>query len=364
MLLRRLLWTVVCTGVFVVYLNLFFNLPSSADRSYEYVVVWNAVMEEKIQQAKLERNPRPLDEEVILTQDGGTSIILEAIDTTDNNSETEHQQDDGLLLVLWCLSLIGLMYWRMRRVASTPSTSRDRSRTNVRERLRQARLELEQQQAEYRDMVEQLNQQRQLHGQPPLTSAVMDSLQLQQQQQGISGGGNGSTDRDSFLFQLHAPNEQQDGGVSAPDVESLLINNVGATQEEIDRCPVRVLQSGDDLLSPVPSSSQSLPPVTAVELYNNNNSRSTALSHGVDDDDNYGYTQRHQPEQHDNDGLLLAPGATGNLSSRACPICLEPYRMGDQVRTVPCFHSFHTECIDPWLRQQAICPICKYTALG
>ena len=28
--------------------------------------------------------------------------------------------------------------------------------------------------------------------------------------------------------------------------------------------------------------------------------------------------------------------------------------------TLPCFHSFHTSCCEQWLRQSAVCPVCKH----
>jgi hypothetical protein len=45
-----------------------------------------------------------------------------------------------------------------------------------------------------------------------------------------------------------------------------------------------------------------------------------------------------------------------------CNICLGPYEIGDEVRTILCMHKFHKDCIDPWLRTKNICPICKYQA--
>ena len=45
-----------------------------------------------------------------------------------------------------------------------------------------------------------------------------------------------------------------------------------------------------------------------------------------------------------------------------CNICLAPYEIGDEVRTILCLHKFHKDCIDPWLRTKNICPICKYQA--
>jgi hypothetical protein len=44
-----------------------------------------------------------------------------------------------------------------------------------------------------------------------------------------------------------------------------------------------------------------------------------------------------------------------------CNICLGPYELHDSVRTVPCMHQFHQQCIDTWLREKAVCPICKST---
>jgi hypothetical protein len=40
-------------------------------------------------------------------------------------------------------------------------------------------------------------------------------------------------------------------------------------------------------------------------------------------------------------------------------VCLAPYEAGDRVRTILCLHSYHADCIDPWLRLHGDCPICK-----
>jgi hypothetical protein len=45
-----------------------------------------------------------------------------------------------------------------------------------------------------------------------------------------------------------------------------------------------------------------------------------------------------------------------------CNICLAGYEPGDELRTISCMHNFHKGCIDPWLRQRNICPICKFPA--
>lgn len=48
--------------------------------------------------------------------------------------------------------------------------------------------------------------------------------------------------------------------------------------------------------------------------------------------------------------------------TRACPICLEQYKKGDRLRTLLCLHQFHCDCVDPWLRTNCTCPVCKFQA--
>ena len=48
---------------------------------------------------------------------------------------------------------------------------------------------------------------------------------------------------------------------------------------------------------------------------------------------------------------------TSNLHT--CQICLEDYTENDNIRILPCIHSFHMDCIDKWLVQKSVCPICK-----
>lgn len=53
------------------------------------------------------------------------------------------------------------------------------------------------------------------------------------------------------------------------------------------------------------------------------------------------------------------PFANANAQTM-CSICLSEYEVGEQVRTLPCYHQYHQGCIDPWLLNvTALCPICK-----
>jgi len=44
----------------------------------------------------------------------------------------------------------------------------------------------------------------------------------------------------------------------------------------------------------------------------------------------------------------------------SCLVCLSEYVPTEEVRTMPCLHFFHTDCIDKWLRKANSCPICKF----
>ncbi|KAK7404554.1 hypothetical protein VNO78_05506 [Psophocarpus tetragonolobus] len=52
-------------------------------------------------------------------------------------------------------------------------------------------------------------------------------------------------------------------------------------------------------------------------------------------------------------------GIKGPEDELTCTICLEQVKRGELIRSLPCLHQFHANCIDPWLRQQGTCPVCK-----
>ncbi|KAL5007325.1 hypothetical protein ScPMuIL_016131 [Solemya velum] len=42
-----------------------------------------------------------------------------------------------------------------------------------------------------------------------------------------------------------------------------------------------------------------------------------------------------------------------------CLICMCDYEEGDSLKILPCFHEFHSSCIDKWIKGNATCPVCR-----
>jgi hypothetical protein len=52
--------------------------------------------------------------------------------------------------------------------------------------------------------------------------------------------------------------------------------------------------------------------------------------------------------------------ACNSVENKACAICLEQFEVNNVVKILPCLHRYHIKCVDTWLRENAICPICKF----
>ena len=60
-------------------------------------------------------------------------------------------------------------------------------------------------------------------------------------------------------------------------------------------------------------------------------------------------------------GSSSSSGGSGNFTEASCPICLEDFEEGDEVRLLPrCCHCFHVACVDHWLLDhKENCPVCR-----
>ena len=45
--------------------------------------------------------------------------------------------------------------------------------------------------------------------------------------------------------------------------------------------------------------------------------------------------------------------------SAECKICAENFTKGEKKQKLPCKHEYHSSCLEPWLKLQSYCPVCK-----
>ncbi|KAJ9692452.1 hypothetical protein PVL29_011489 [Vitis rotundifolia] len=68
------------------------------------------------------------------------------------------------------------------------------------------------------------------------------------------------------------------------------------------------------------------------------------------------------------EGGVLAAGTEKERAisgeDAVCCICLAKYADNDELRELPCCHFFHVECVDKWLKINALCPLCKFEVGG
>lgn len=44
-----------------------------------------------------------------------------------------------------------------------------------------------------------------------------------------------------------------------------------------------------------------------------------------------------------------------------CLICRCSFEVGEEIKSLPCFHSYHSDCIDSWLSLNKVCPVCQFS---
>ena len=47
------------------------------------------------------------------------------------------------------------------------------------------------------------------------------------------------------------------------------------------------------------------------------------------------------------------------IDIKQCNICLDEYKIGDEISYLPCFHYFHYNCIKDWILKSEKCPLCN-----
>lgn len=47
------------------------------------------------------------------------------------------------------------------------------------------------------------------------------------------------------------------------------------------------------------------------------------------------------------------------VEKNSCTICLNEFHRGEVLKTLPCLHIYHSDCINEWMQVSRTCPICK-----
>ncbi|KAL2251341.1 UNVERIFIED_CONTAM: E3 ubiquitin-protein ligase RING1-like protein [Sesamum indicum] len=43
-----------------------------------------------------------------------------------------------------------------------------------------------------------------------------------------------------------------------------------------------------------------------------------------------------------------------------CPVCKDPFLLNSTEKMMPCKHTYHSDCIIPWLKINNSCPVCRF----
>ncbi|NWW80117.1 RN122 protein, partial [Climacteris rufus] len=66
---------------------------------------------------------------------------------------------------------------------------------------------------------------------------------------------------------------------------------------------------------------------------------------------------RHQAQSQRSGYKEVTPGQT-------CAVCLEDFRLKEELGVLPCQHAFHTKCLLRWLGVRCVCPVCNEAMAG
>ncbi|NWQ84342.1 RN122 protein, partial [Columbina picui] len=49
---------------------------------------------------------------------------------------------------------------------------------------------------------------------------------------------------------------------------------------------------------------------------------------------------------------------------QTCAVCLEDFRVKEELGVLPCQHAFHRKCLVKWLEVRCVCPMCNKPMAG
>ncbi|ROI74410.1 RING finger protein 122, partial [Anabarilius grahami] len=52
------------------------------------------------------------------------------------------------------------------------------------------------------------------------------------------------------------------------------------------------------------------------------------------------------------------------IALQTCAVCLEDFKVKDELGVLPCQHAFHRRCVVKWLEVRCVCPMCNKPLAG
>jgi len=145
----------------------------------------------------------------------------------------------------------------------------------------------------------------------------------------------------------------------------------GLRQDVIDSLPVKTYRGGmdQDVMTDRDMVSVDGDETSNTSQEKRNELRLAVDYSGAEETVSGGGTEPTSVIECENDRINTATINESRSSSKSeendcCAICLVEYEEGDKVRTLPCGHEFHIDCVDPWLGNSASCPACRHSLRG
>uniref|UniRef100_A0A8C8S0K9 Ring finger protein 122 n=1 Tax=Pelusios castaneus TaxID=367368 RepID=A0A8C8S0K9_9SAUR len=60
----------------------------------------------------------------------------------------------------------------------------------------------------------------------------------------------------------------------------------------------------------------------------------------------------------------LIPPPLSVSPQQTCAVCLEDFKVKDELGVLPCQHAFHRKCLVKWLEVRCVCPMCNKPIAG
>uniref|UniRef100_A0A8C2JUU6 Ring finger protein 122 n=1 Tax=Cyprinus carpio TaxID=7962 RepID=A0A8C2JUU6_CYPCA len=61
---------------------------------------------------------------------------------------------------------------------------------------------------------------------------------------------------------------------------------------------------------------------------------------------------------------LHTPAVRDVPPQQTCAVCLEDFKVKDELGVLPCQHAFHRRCVVKWLEVRCVCPMCNKPLAG